>query len=71
MYPNNVVYESMSELMENAYKESSFSIMKFDWFYVLRFKTFPTKFVEAMMDYSISWLFIDVISTLWCGGIWL
>lgn len=60
MYPNFVVYESMSELMEIAYKESSFSIMKFDWFYILRFETFAAKIVEAMMDYSISWLFIDL-----------
>jgi hypothetical protein len=34
-----VVYESMSELMEIAYKESSFSIMNFDWFCILRFET--------------------------------
>jgi hypothetical protein len=39
IYLNFVVYESMSELMEIAYKESSFSIMNFDWFCILRFET--------------------------------
>jgi hypothetical protein len=51
MYPNFVVYESVSELMEIASKESSFPIMKFDWFCILRFETFAENVGEAMMDY--------------------
>jgi hypothetical protein len=64
IYPNFVVYESMSELMGIAYKESSFSIMNFDWFYILRFETSPTRRLQRRWwIISIRWLFIDVVLT--------